>query len=207
MFVKLATVFYNWVCFAENSTFSARFFARKETALASNGPRLDLDTLFCPPATITLVSGPQGSGKTVLCLRALDAARAAGLRVGGVLSPGRYDSSGQRIGIDLLDPISGERWPLAERIHPAPAAGRKWRFDPATLARGADLLAAVGDCDLLLVDEIGPIELLEGGGWRSALDVLRAGSYQRALVVVRPNLLDVLVERLTPLLLHTLTLP
>ena len=166
-----------------------------------------LDSLFRPPASITVLVGPSGSGKTVLCQRAARVARAAGRDVRGVISPRRYDGAGVRVGIDLLDPATGQRWELAERTAPDPLTGRSWRFVPEALARGAALLAGSGPCDLLIVDELGPLELLEGQGWANALDILRAGAYRRALVVVRPGLLPVLLERLEPLPLHTLWLP
>ncbi len=166
-----------------------------------------LDSLFRPPAAVTLLTGPSGSGKTTWCLRAWGVARAAGLDVRGVLSPGRYDAMGIKTGIDLLDPVTGERWELATRTAPDPRTGRAWRFSATALARGAALLAASGACDLLIVDELGPLELQEQGGWANAVEVLRAAAYRRALVVVRPDLRQVLAERLAPLPLHTLTLP
>ena len=43
-----------------------------------------------------------------------------------------------------------------------------------------------------LVDELGPLELVRGEGWQAALETLAQGGYRLALVVVRPELLDVL---------------
>jgi nucleoside-triphosphatase THEP1 len=43
-------------------------------------------------------------------------------------------------------------------------------------------------CDLLVVDEIGPLELERRGGWENAFDVLRGRDFALALVVVRPEL-------------------
>jgi len=175
-----------------------------------NSDRDWLDSLFRPPAAITLLSGPPGSGKTLLCLRAVVAASAAGLTVCGVLTPGRYAADGTRAGIDLLDPATGRRWPLAvlrDRDAPDPQTGSKWQFAPEALARGAELLAASGACDLLVIDEIGPLELVHNRGWSVALDVLRAAAYRRALVVVRPGLVEALRARLAPLPAHLVTLP
>ncbi|MBN1967541.1 MAG: hypothetical protein JW910_22995 [Anaerolineae bacterium] len=168
-----------------------------------------LEGLFVPPAAITLLSGESGCGKTLACLRALDAAQSAGWTVRGVLSPGRYDEIGARTGIDLLDPASGTRWPLAVRAPGGADAvtGLGWQFSPEGMARGTALLAESGACDLLIVDEIGPLELRRDEGWIAALDVLRAGRYARALVVVRPGLIDALAERLAPLPVHVLRLP
>ena len=54
------------------------------------------------------------------------------------------------------------------------------------------LLEANPNCDLLVVDELGPLELVRGEGWQAALEALAQGGYCLALVVVRPELLDVL---------------
>jgi nucleoside-triphosphatase THEP1 len=51
-------------------------------------------------------------------------------------------------------------------------------------------------CDVLVVDELGPIELLGGRGWANALEVLRLGHFGTALVVCRPELLGVLEAKL-----------
>lgn len=164
-----------------------------------------LENLFAPPR-VMLLTGPRRVGKTVFCLRVWETARASGWTVAGVLSPGRYDDAGQRTGIDLLDPASGDRWPLAVP-EPDPQTGLGWQFSPEVMAKGAALLAASGAPDLLLVDELGPLELEQGAGWVRALDVLRAGRYQRALVVVRPSLLAALSAELATLPLSVLSLP
>src|SRR4030043_156033 len=49
---------------------------------------------------------------------------------------------------------------------------------------------------LLIVDELGPLELELGQGLVAALAVLNEGAFSLALVVVRPELLDTLREQL-----------
>ena len=46
------------------------------------------------------------------------------------------------------------------------------------------------DCDLLVVDELGPLEFNLTTGWIAAFDVLSAKQFRVALVVVRPELLE-----------------
>ena len=139
---------------------------------------------------LVIVTGPSGSGKTTLCQGVLARARARRLDCAGVLSPARL-LAGQKVGIDLLDVRRGEVRPLAEADQePGPVRTTAYRFHPETLAWGAAVIDAATPCDLLLIDELGPLELVRGEGWVGALDVLRAGRYHLAAVVIRPALLD-----------------
>ncbi len=76
-----------------------------------------------------------------------------------------------------------------------PATGG-WHFYADGLAWGTMALRSATPCDLLVIDELGPLELLRGQGWKLGLDVLRAGSYRLALVSIRPALLSRFQERL-----------
>ena len=45
------------------------------------------------------------------------------------------------------------------------------------------------DEDVIIIDELGPLELEEGYGYQQALHLLDEGRYRKAVVVVRPSLL------------------
>jgi nucleoside-triphosphatase THEP1 len=141
---------------------------------------------------LTILTGPGGSGKTTLCRELAAAARRSGRDVAGVLSPGRFAET-RKVGIDAMDPRSGEIRPLAWR-HDATRPGTlelcSWSFDQAVLTWGNGLLGRATPCDLLVVDELGPLELLERRGWIAGLEALDSGGYERALAVVRPGLLE-----------------
>ena len=47
----------------------------------------------------------------------------------------------------------------------------------------------------ILIDEVGPLELLRGEGWQGALRLVDDGSYDEAIVVVRPALIGVARQR------------
>ncbi len=53
-------------------------------------------------------------------------------------------------------------------------------------------------CDLLVIDELGPLEFNLKVGWLSALDVVKTGQFSLALVVIRPELLEPAREILRP---------
>ncbi len=52
------------------------------------------------------------------------------------------------------------------------------------------MLKSSTPCDLLVVDELGPVEFRLSSGWVSALDVIKSKQYRLALVVIRPGLLE-----------------
>ncbi len=143
------------------------------------------------PRQLAILSGPRGGGKTTLCQQLLELARQRGLDCAGIISPARIEG-GRKVGIDLLDVRSGECRPLAEADGlPGELRTAAFRFDPGVVEWGAGLLNAACPCDVLVVDELGPLELERGQGWTNALDVLRNGPFKLALVVVRPALVSV----------------
>jgi len=147
---------------------------------------------------LSLVTGEIGCGKTTVCQRALDLLRARGVMPGGVLSPARLDAAGTKIGIDALDVMTGERQRLADRVPGGGETIGDYGFDERALAwANARLQAAVAaGPDLLVVDEIGPLELVHGGGFAALLEPLAdLDAVPHALVIVRREYVDAL-ERL-----------
>ena len=63
---------------------------------------------------LVILSGPSGAGKRTWCQGFADRARAAGIIVGGFISPPVF-INGQKVGIDIVDQLSGERRCLAVR--------------------------------------------------------------------------------------------
>jgi nucleoside-triphosphatase len=145
---------------------------------------------------VVLLTGPRGVGKTCLCQRVARKAREAGRSCTGVLSPAVLED-GEKTGIRLLDVATQEDRPLAfSGDESGDVRWGKYRFVRETLDWGADVLKRGTPCDLLVVDELGPLELKAGQGLVAALDVLSAGGFALALVVVRPELIDELRGRL-----------
>jgi nucleoside-triphosphatase THEP1 len=154
---------------------------------------------------IVILTGESGSGKTTICTQVVALARARGFQVAGVLTSPRL-TSGCKVGLDVEDIRTGECLPLAERVSAAdgPAIG-DWHFHRDGLAWGTMVLRGATPCDVLVIDEVGPLELVQGKGWTIGLNVLRAGRFRLALVVVRPALLSCLQEQLGGIKPLTLT--
>jgi nucleoside-triphosphatase THEP1 len=136
-----------------------------------------------------MVSGPIGGGKTTLCRALAAQARAEGWDVAGLLSPALFEGE-RKSGIAVENLRTGETRLLARSVpHPSfDLQFGNWCFDRLSLVWGNRVLEASLPCDLLIVDELGPLELLRGEGWSAALAALRQGGYRLGLVVIRPAL-------------------
>lgn len=146
---------------------------------------------------VRLVTGERGAGKTRWCERAIATARASGCEVRGLLSPGVF-VNGQKIAIGVRDIHSGEERRLASR-NTQTGTPRLWDFDEAALAWADDRLCAVGTCHTLVVDEVGPMELVENRGWTSLWSVLRERAFAQAILTVRPALVETCRARINEL--------
>jgi nucleoside-triphosphatase THEP1 len=154
-----------------------------------------------------LVTGAIGAGKSTVASRVVELARRQGLSVAGLWCPARVQA-GAKAGIDAVALAGNERRPLALcnspalegvffRRNPAARTGR-YTFVPGAFAWANRVLAAAVACrpDLLVVDEIGPLELEQGEGLAPVIADLAAGRVPRALVIVRDRLVETLRTRL-----------
>lgn len=145
---------------------------------------------------LQFISGPSGSGKTTFCLSLLERAAELGVSTGGFISPPVFRTE-TKIGIDLLNVWSGEQRRLANLIrgNPEGVYTRKWQFDEKVIGWGNRFLAERLPCDVLFMDEIGPVELERGEGLLEAAAILDERAYDNIMLVVRPHLLDYARER------------
>ncbi len=156
-------------------------------------------------ARIGLLTGPVGVGKTTVAERVVGLARRQGLVCGGLLAPAMVNGCGQKAGIWGVDVRTRERRILArtDRDLGGPSIG-PYSFDQATLDWAVSLIEHAlrpppqWACDLLIVDEIGKLELWQGIGLAPLLPWLAAGAVSRSLVLVRDSLLAELQARLQP---------
>lgn len=150
-------------------------------------------------ADLWIVTGEIGAGKTRWCQQFLELARLAGWNAAGIVSPGVFEN-GQKVAIEAVDVRRGERRRLAVRRQQEDEGvvhTREWQFEAETMEWGNTVFQQALPCDLLIVDEIGPLELLRGEGWVAALEAIASRAYRLAVVVVRPSLLP-LAEKWQP---------
>ncbi|MHB1131330.1 MAG: nucleoside-triphosphatase [Chloroflexota bacterium] len=146
-------------------------------------------------ARIVVLTGQRGVGKTTACRRAAELAASRQWRVAGLLSPAILEGA-QKTGILITDLRTGRCRRLATLTKKPEATALGFRFDEDALAWANGLLAAAPPCDLLIIDELGPLELNLERGLTAAFARLQAGAFQLALVVVRPQLVDAFWTRL-----------
>lgn len=147
---------------------------------------------------VIILSGAIGAGKTTVCAKVIESVRATQQRVAGVLSPAETMDS-EKVGIWIEDLASGERRRLAVAAHiqrEGDVMTKDWTFDGTVLDWAASVIAQACPCHLLVIDELGPLELERDEGWQIAFDVLRNGSYSWAIVIVRARLVDAMKARL-----------
>jgi nucleoside-triphosphatase THEP1 len=127
-----------------------------------------------------LITGSRGAGKTTFCDRLVKAAREAGWKTAGLLSRPVFEGA-QRAAIEAEDLRTEETHRLATRSDQPTPGLKHWQFDPSAIVWGNRVLASSTPCDLLVVDELGPLEFE-----RAAID---SRQYAIALVVIRAELL------------------
>jgi len=159
---------------------------------------------FARPRLVFL-TGPPDVGKTEVCRCVAETARHRGLRVCGLITEARRLASG-RIVQTVLNVRTGERRRLADYVgvdegEPigSGAAGRfSWTFVVEALRWGRHELerCLASPTDLLVIDQIGPLELVAGSGWVNAVQILEAGRFGVAVVVVNPLVVEHLRRRL-----------
>ena len=145
-----------------------------------------------------LVVGEPGSGKTTWCREYLDRQRESGASVGGILCPA-IEHQGQRVGSNALDLLTGQEIPFARLTrHRSFKGGEKVgdytiSKEGVLFACGAIKRAIENRCDLVVIDEVGPLEL-SGRGLMPAVESALA-SAANLLIVARSSLRDALQKR------------
>ena len=148
------------------------------------------------PERMLIVSGPSGSGKSTWCAELARQARRRGIEPRGVLSPGRFEA-GRKVGIDIVDLASGEQRSLAS---PRTSASDgvltdDWCFETESLEWANQLLGGIEGARLVILDELGPLELVRGQGLVEGLQLLDRREYEMAVAVIRPKHLSLARNR------------
>ncbi len=103
------------------------------------------------------VTGRPGIGKTTLCLKVYDALKDK-LEIEGFVTR-EVREKGVRIGFKLIDLKSGEEAWLAKVGYKSPFKVGKYGVILESIDRFAERIEGYSNADLIILDEIGPMEL------------------------------------------------
>lgn len=138
---------------------------------------------------ITILTGRVGSGKTACLKAAIPLLKDRGLRVDGYLSERVMDGENV-LGYDLLVLQTGERVRLLRCLaQPGGESVGRFTLDPEGFAAAAEVIVRSRPSDLLILDELGRLELA-GRGVRPAVDLLLKDARRNVLAVIREDLLE-----------------
>lgn len=109
---------------------------------------------------VLLLTGSPGIGKTTVLLKVVEALKAKGYSVGGMISR-EVRSCGTRVGFEILDLSTNRRGWLAHVNQKFGPQVGKYRVNMEDLdSVGVEaILNAAKECEVIAVDEIGPMEL------------------------------------------------
>ncbi len=144
--------------------------------------------------TMVVVTGDAGSGKTPAVEQAARRLSDGGVAIAGFVQHATRDG-GEKTGFEVLDLVTGASRPLAHHVgRDRGEHGTRFVFDRAGFALARRALRRDRRTQVLVVDELGPLELRGDGhmpALRSALPRLGAGVL---LCSVRRHLLAAAVE-------------
>ena len=145
------------------------------------------------PNFLIIVTGIIGIGKTTVCRKLIELVRWHGHSCGGILA---YTASGETIIIEDIQ--TGEKEILAstKQVYPGPHTPR-YSFNPKGIDFGIRVISEGKSKDVLIVDEIGHLEL-RGEGFYSVLEIIRSSEVQFCVLVIRQELLANFIPRFKP---------
>ncbi|NIR18048.1 NTPase [Candidatus Bathyarchaeota archaeon] len=110
---------------------------------------------------LIFLTGRPGVGKTSVLLRAVDILQGKGFEVGGMISR-EIREQGVRVGFEIMDLQTGAQGWLAHVDQPTGPRISKYRVNLSDLNNvgAGSILRAVEKAHIVVVDEIGPMELV-----------------------------------------------
>ena len=140
---------------------------------------------------VFVITGAIGVGKTTVCRKLIDMLRDQGHTCAGVLS---FKTTDQ--GISVENVLSGEIESLAgiDNVYNGPHTAR-YSFNPDGIRFGIRAIEEGVSADILLIDEVGHLEL-RGEGFIDALEIVNTDQMKDCILVIRKDLLPAFTPQL-----------
>lgn len=146
--------------------------------------------------TVFIITGKRGTGKTTVAREIVGKLRGNGINVSGILQP-EFITNGRRAGFYVEDVSNGERMLLcvrtAETMHRTPVLF-SFNDEPFVFGKNALSVSKAGDSDIVVIDEVGPMEL-DDNGWADVISSLRTRLNTPMIWVVREKLIGDIVRK------------
>lgn len=151
------------------------------------------------------IMGMRGSGKTTFLLNLVNVLREEGIRVKGILSLAVFED-GRKTAIELVDLATDARRVFARLAKEARSTLQfgDWAFFEEAISWGNVCVSRIGFTDVLVIDEIGPLELDLGYGFQAGLDQLVDGHYRVGILSIRPKCEEALLSRFPGIKVYSL---
>lgn len=145
---------------------------------------------------IWIITGPFQVGKTHFCDNLIKQAQERGLKIAGVICPPVFEEQIKTaITIENLSTHEKRMLAVKRTSETGGLLTEHWAFNEEVMKWGNSILAETSGCDLLLVDELGPLEFTRGEGWQNGLKAIDMAKYKAAIVVIRPALRETALKR------------
>jgi nucleoside-triphosphatase THEP1 len=137
---------------------------------------------------ILVLSGPVHAGKTSLIKTVIKELPSVNIKPDGFYSNSKFENN-ELVGYDLFDLKREKSFPFIVK-----SGEKNWQksgqffFIPEALKKAKEIISRGKDADVLVVDEIGPLELTGQGIWPSLKKVFFPPS-TKFLLVVRENII------------------
>ncbi len=142
-----------------------------------------------PP--VYLVTGPVGAGKTTFLKDLVSELKKKGIKTAGLLAEGVIED-GEKKGYRLVSVSDDEKKPFGYvKAKRGKVSTGKFTFSPDAVRWGEDVLwkGVVNGKDVLIIDEVGSLEL-KGQGWARAIEGILKESPMPQVWAVRYRLVD-----------------
>ena len=142
---------------------------------------------------LLFVTGRPGIGKTTVLLNAAEELKDKGYIVGGMISR-EVRQDGSRVGFEIVDFKTGEKGWLAHVNQPDGPQVSKYKVNQKDLdSIGVHAVqAALRDADVVIIDEIGPMELHSRAFKQAVMNAMR--SSKLVLGVIHQSAQDPVIE-------------